>query len=176
MSQISDIKNPWRNIILSQPASFRSIVFHVDAGNRASGRRTALHEYPKRNDPYAEDMGRQARRFSFTAYLIYRPVARIYDYVTNRKALYEALEQDDAGMLIHPVFAPGGMMVMCEHFSMSETRERGGYTSYDIQFVEAGNSVSTGSGISLNTRSDVQSRAADVLSSALGILGNLPIN
>jgi prophage DNA circulation protein len=64
VTAISDFHNPWRDMLMQQ-ASFRGVVFHVETGARLSGRRTVVHEYPKRNDPYAEDMGRAARRFHF---------------------------------------------------------------------------------------------------------------
>jgi prophage DNA circulation protein len=94
MGQISDIKNPWRDL-LKTPASFRDVMFHIESGSRASGRRTVTHEYPKRNDPYAEDMGRLAVRFQFSGYLIYRPSNPHYQYVQQRIRLINALEQDD---------------------------------------------------------------------------------
>ncbi len=166
MSVIADMPNSWRGILLSEPASFRGVEFHVEAGTRTSGRRTVVHEYPKRWDdvngglPYSEDMGRHARRFTFTGYLVYRP--RIYrdvdDYVTQRKRLYEALEKEDAGRLVHPVFAPGGMLAICERYSMSETRERGGYTAFEMSFVEAGKAVSA-LGNAVNTNANVKSQA-----------------
>lgn len=147
MAPITDIKNPWRQL-LQTPASFRQVIFHVETGARASGRRVVLHEYPKRNDPYAEDMGRAARRFHFTGYLIYRPPPKDpyyrgagywYDYTTQRIALVHALELDEGGPLVHPVFCrEGPINVLVERYSMTESRERGGYTEFDMQFVEVG--------------------------------------
>lgn len=164
MSKISDFQNPWRTLLLSQPASFRGVIFHVEQGGRSSGRRTVVHEYPKRNENYAEDMGRSARRFQFSGYLIYRPRKQtetnpvLYDYVDQRRRLYEALEQDDIGKLNHPVFAPEGMNVMCERYSMNESRERGGFTQFEMSFVEHGKSTSA-FGNYVNTLSSVQSFA-----------------
>lgn len=160
MSQISDVQNPWRTLLLREQASFRGVMFHVENGGRSSGRRTVVHEYPKRNEPYAEDMGRQARRFQFSGYLIYRPRKPyennplLYDYVEQRKALHDALEKDDAGTLVHPVFAPGGLLAMCERYSMTESRERGGYTQFEMQFVEVGKVVSS-LGVAQDTKSNV---------------------
>src|SRR5215213_9033410 len=121
-------------------------MFHVESGARTSGRRVVSHEYPKRNENYAEDMGRQARRFQFTGYLIYKPSSGVlqiqgsirYNYVQQRQRLYEALEKDDADRLVHPVFAPGGILVMCERFTMTESRDRGGFTQFEMSFIEAG--------------------------------------
>jgi prophage DNA circulation protein len=137
------------------------VIFHVESGGRSSGRRTVVHEYPKRNDPYAEDMGRHARRFQFSAYLIYRPSNPLYEYISQRKLLYEALEADDIGTLVHPVFSPGGMQAMCERFSMVESRERGGYTQFEMQFVEGGKVVNA-LGVGLNTFSDVDMKSTSM--------------
>lgn len=174
MSQISDIRNPWRNLLFQQ-ASFRGVMFHVDVGARASGRRMVAHEYPKRNDPYSEDMGRQARRFNFSGYLVYRPRKSdetnpiLYDYVSQRTKLYTALEADDVGVLIHPVFCPGsGMSVICDHYSMSESRERGGYTEFNMSFVEFGQAVSIVKA-SVNTSSQVNSNATAAEQSGLSL-------
>jgi prophage DNA circulation protein len=157
MGQISDIRNPWRDLLMT-PASFRGVIFHIDSGSRASGRRSVIHEYPKRNDPYAEDMGRHAVRFQFAGYLIYRPSNPQYQYVQQRVRLVKALEEDDIGTLIHPVH--GTWQVMCERYSMTETRERGGYTQFDMSFVQAGspgNSV-----VKTNTLVNVTTRATSV--------------
>jgi prophage DNA circulation protein len=159
MSAIADIHNPWRDL-LRQQASFRGVIFHVETGARLSGRRTVVHEYPKRNDPYSEDMGRQARRWNFSGYLIYSTSSsRLYDYVQQRYALYSALENDDPGKLVHPVFCKGGVQATCERYTMVETRNRGGFTEFEMQFVEAGspgNSLQT-----VNTASQVANQAND---------------
>ena len=44
------------------PAKFRNARFHVESAVRESGRRIVSHEFPKRDVPYAEDMGRRAAR------------------------------------------------------------------------------------------------------------------
>jgi prophage DNA circulation protein len=174
MSQISDVKNPWRDILLGEPASFRGVIFHVETGGRSSGRRGVIHEYPKRNDPYAEDMGLVARRFQISGYLVYRPRKDfetnplLYDYVDQRKKLYEALEADDVGKLVHPVFAPGGIQALCERYSMTEGRERGGYTQFEMQFVETGRAVSS-AGVA-NTKASVAASASSAEKTALDLM------
>jgi prophage DNA circulation protein len=101
----------------------------------------------------------------------------LYDYVSQRTKLYNALEADDAGTLIHPVFAPGsGMLVMCERFTMSENRERGGYTQFDMQFVEAGTAVSA-TGIQDNTAAvKSNAAAADQAASNIQLTGRIRTN
>jgi prophage DNA circulation protein len=169
VSQISDSRNPWRDVLLGEQASFRRVMFHVESGGRSSGRRSVVHEYPKRNDPYAEDMGRIARRFQFSGYLIYRPSNPLYEYVSQRKLLYQALEEDDAGLLVHPVFAPGGMQAMCERFSMTESRERGGFTQFEMQFVEAGKATST-TAVPVNSQAMLKSSADAADATALTLM------
>lgn len=48
-------------------ASFNGINFSLVSSDLTFGRRTVLHEYPQRNMPYVEDLGRVARRISVTA-------------------------------------------------------------------------------------------------------------
>jgi prophage DNA circulation protein len=171
MSQISQFSNPWRDMLMQQ-ASFRGVIFHVETGARLSGRRTVVHEYPKRNDPYSEDMGRQARRWNIQGYLIYRPSNPLYEYTSQRYALYNALEGDDAGRLIHPVLAAGGIMAMCERYTMVENRTRGGFTEFEMQFVEAG---SAGNSLAfVNTASQVTTQSSNVDQSATNMVNNAP--
>lgn len=177
MSQISQIINPWRLILLRVPASWRGKIFHVESGNRTSGRRVVTHEYPKRDLPYGEDMGRHARRLQFSGYLIYRPGNPVYVYTSQRDALMEALEQPGNGDLIHPVFARTPMQALCERYSMSETREKGGFTQFDMSFVEAGASTSlvstTDTVSSVNTNAGKQEQAAvGTVNSAIGGIGH----
>ncbi len=133
MPGIKDLHNVWRDALL--PASFRGVEFHVELSTRASGRRTVVHEYPKRDLPYSEDMGRHAIRYAVTGYLIHGDF-RLPDVTQQRIRLYQALEQEDAGTLMHPSLGP--MLVMVERYSMTESKQKGGYFEFDMQFVEAG--------------------------------------
>src|SRR5262252_3747421 len=60
----------WR--LKLRQASFKAAAFHVESQGRVSGRRTVLHEYPKLDVPYAEDLGLHARRYQITGYVIQR--------------------------------------------------------------------------------------------------------
>jgi len=95
-----------------------------------------LHQYPKRNSPYAEDMGREAVRWNFNGYLILRDKGIGGNLLSQIASLLAALEADEAGMLMHPTL--GAMLVMCERYSYSDKRTAGGYVEFDMQFVEAG--------------------------------------
>ena len=80
-------------------ASFRGVPFEVDDVEASGGRRVVLHEYPLRDTPYREDLGRRAREFSVRGYIIQ---GRTYDYATSRANLLKALEAYGAGELVHP--------------------------------------------------------------------------
>ena len=134
MGSIKDIHNVWRDSLVM--ASFRNVEFHVEMGSMSSGRRTVVFEYPKRDLPYSEDMGRSARRWQFTAYLILGDKGIRNNLMQQRDELIRALEKELAGVLIHPDL--GQEYVMCERYTYSEQRERGGYMAFDLQFVEAG--------------------------------------
>jgi prophage DNA circulation protein len=134
MASIRDIRNVWRDNLV--PASFRGAVFHVETSGRSSGRRTVVHQYPKRNLPYTEDMGREVVRWTFTGYLILRDKGIGGNLLSQIGRLIGALEADEGGLLIHPTL--GTMMVLCERYSYSDKRTIGGYVEFDMQFVEAG--------------------------------------
>jgi len=170
MSIIAEIDNPWRQILLSAPASFRGVMFHVETGGVSSGRRTVVHEYPKRNMPYSEDMGQHAVRWTFSGYLIYRPSNAFYEYTSQRSRLIDALNENDSGMLFHPVFAPGGIMAMCERYSATESRERGGFTQFEMAFVNAGQSGNANPGA--DTVGRVDSNAGNAESASANAFTN----
>ena len=63
-------------------ASFRGAQFEVDDVDASGGRRLVKHEYPLRDVPYAEDMGRKAREYSVKAFIVQ---GRSYSYFDARK-------------------------------------------------------------------------------------------
>lgn len=126
-----------------QPASFRGVPFQVESGDLTAGRRVQTHEYPGRDKPYTEDLGRAVRKVSIEAFLVGD------DFMAKRDKLLAALEQGGAGELVHPWH--GRMTVNVD----GECRARhsnleGRFCAVTISFVEAGElafptaSVSTG--------------------------------
>ncbi len=77
-------------------ASFRGVPFHVSSVELEAGRRTVVHEYPQRDKPYVEDIGRATRKVSFTAFLVGD------DYITQAQAFIAAVEKKGPGTLVHP--------------------------------------------------------------------------
>jgi len=120
---------PWRMQLV--PASYAGVEFHVEQQSRNSGRRVVVHQYPKRDKPYSEDMGRQAVRYQMTGYLI-GP-----DYHIRKEELIRVLENKEGGLLVDPYLAKSDNCI-CERYSVLEGRERGGYCVFEMLFVELG--------------------------------------
>lgn len=114
-----------------QPASFRGVPFHVESDDLSAGRRTQTHEYPGRDKPYTEDLGRATRKGSIEAFLIGN------DYMAARDKLLAALEQGGPGELVHPWY--GRMTVSVDDGCRVRHGVRDGrYCAVTISFVEAG--------------------------------------
>ncbi len=86
----------WRDSL--QSASFRGVPFSVDSDESTFGRRVQVHEYPARDKPWTEDLGRATRRISVNAYLIGD------DYPARRDRLISAIETAGPGTLVHPYY------------------------------------------------------------------------
>ena len=81
-----------------RPGSFRGVPFETVDSTYSVGRRVVVHEYPQRDTPFVEDLGRKAREITFTA------VVAGADYIAKMQRLVEALEKPGSGVLIHPWF------------------------------------------------------------------------
>ena len=114
----------WRDQI-RRPASFRGVPFSVTDAEARIGRRMVLHEYPQRDDPYPEDLGRRARVFVVEAQVVGE------DYLTRRDALMRAIEQDGPGELIHPRHGVLKVVVL-DHVSVKESHREGGIARFSI--------------------------------------------
>jgi prophage DNA circulation protein len=132
------------------PASFRGVPFAVIDDRIAVGRRGETHEYPFRDTPFREDLGRRARRVAFTAFLLGDDVS------TQASALIDALEQKGSGMLVHPILGTMQMSVD-EPAELTEHWDKGRYVEARLSFVEPGQDIFPLG--SADTRAAVQSSA-----------------
>lgn len=130
--------NPWRSRL--SRASFCGAFFYVDIESISAGRRVALHEYPKKDDPWAEDMGKHATRHTVVGYVIAN-IVNNFDHRQDRDDLENACNTNGGGMLIHQLMKP--MSVVCTNYSMQDVNEKGGMTIFEMQFVERGNPGNT---------------------------------
>lgn len=113
-----------------RPGSFRGAAFVTSDSDLGGGRRVALHEYPERDLPWAQDLGRRARTYSLECFMIGA------DYFGPRDALIKALEEPGAGLLIHPFHGEHNLAV--EDYRCQESTVDGGIARFSITFVEAG--------------------------------------
>lgn len=112
-----------------RPASFRGVPFEVDGSDMDTGRRVQLHEYPQRDKPFAQDLGRSARAVKFDAFVVGA------DYVDKANALLGAMEEYGQGTLVHPWF--GSLKVNVTGCSVAFNRELG-LAKFSLNFVESG--------------------------------------
>jgi prophage DNA circulation protein len=112
--------------------SFRGAAFRTSRVEGEGGRRGVVHEFPQRDKPGYEDLGRAVRRFTIDCWVGGE------DYYAERDALQDALEQLGPGTLVHPF--KGTLTVAVENYRVSEEAAEGGggIATFAISFVEAG--------------------------------------
>lgn len=115
-----------------RPASFRGIAFHVVSDSANFGRRVALHEYPFRDEPVAEDLGRRAREIRISAILLGA------DYMQRRDALIEAAESSGGGKLVHPQYGEMQVSVTDGGMTVDHSSADGGCCRISFSCVETG--------------------------------------
>lgn len=114
-----------------QDASFRGVPFKVEEENAGTGRRVETHEYPNRDKPYTEDLGKVTFRPSITAYVVGD------DCFDQRDRLIDALNKPGPGTLVHPTY---GELKVCVdgEVRVSTSKSEGRIVRFDLKFVEAG--------------------------------------
>ena len=110
-------------------ASFRGVAFEVTSSDFKVGRRTQTFEYPQRDTPFTEDLGRSKRTITMTAYVIGA------DYITRMKRLIAACEKAGSGRLIHPWL--GTMEVVAVDLT-SPRFDSNRIATVTLNFVESG--------------------------------------
>lgn len=133
-------------------ASFRGVAFHVKDSSETFGRRLVRHEYPQRDKPYLEDMGRRAREFSIEAFVIG------LDYAAQRDSLIDAVETAGAGQLVHPYY--GTRVVTVGECKVTHSNDFGGSAKFSFSCIEAGEMAEPVVGI------DTEAQLANVQTSA----------
>lgn len=159
----------WRSQLRS--ASFRGVPFGVFDTSNAGGRRTVSHEYPFRDSPYVEDLGRKARTYQLQAFVVGE------NYMSGRDALIQALETSGPGKLIHPFL--GTLTVQAGEFSFTETRDDGGMASFSLTFLQTTDvvypsAVSSAAAATQASATTVNTAASAALQSAWALTGQDP--
>ena len=116
----------WRD--RKQGASFRGVPFLVDNDSVPVGRRTQLHEFPKRDQPFVEDLGRRTRQYKFTGFVAGD------DFLAQRDRLLTALDKPGSGELVHPWF--GRLTVTAGECELSHARNELGMARFNLVFID----------------------------------------
>lgn len=111
-------------------ASFRGFEFFVNTSQVAGGRRAVQHQYPNRETPYTEDMGRSAKSYQIEGHIIGD------DYFEAKERLFEVFEKKGPGELIHPFY--GSVIVQVSSLNVSESIKQGGIATFSVTFLEQG--------------------------------------
>jgi prophage DNA circulation protein len=128
------LPSAWRGDF--QPANFKGAFFYCEVGTYECGHRLVIHEFPKKDKPYTESMGRRYYGFTVRGYCIQSQTQPDYrNGQFGRNQLQEILDNGGKGMLQLPFQKP--KEVMCRQYRMTEEDRRGGYVVFDMQFVEA---------------------------------------
>ncbi|OQS32461.1 DNA circularization protein [Chromobacterium haemolyticum] len=118
-----------------RPASFKGVPFRVEDDAAEVGRRTVLHEYPYRDVPSGEDLGRAARRFNVSAFFFG------VDGPDELQELIEALESGGPGTLRHPWLGNHLCQLDGGSAKIRFPRAEAGKIVVDLVFVEAGQNL-----------------------------------
>lgn len=121
----------WRDRIDPElRGSYRGVEFFVERADTTAGRRWLVHEYPRRDVPYTEDMGRRAKEWRLAFFVAGD------DYDLQRDKLIEALDAPGAATLVHPYM--GTMSAVATDVSFSESTREGGVCVFEVTFTESG--------------------------------------
>lgn len=141
-----------------RPASFRGVPFSVTESTFTVGRRIHVFEYPQRDKPFVEDLGKSAREITVTA------VFAGADYISGMQKLLDAMEQEGSGVLIHPML--GSMKVTPkESTKVTYSTKDCGYSFATLTFVESGDYVYPTSAV--DTAAKVAAAASGLNAAAL---------
>lgn len=148
----------WRDRIDPElRGSFRGVEFHVERADTTAGRRWLVHEYPRRDVPYAEDMGRRKKEWRLALFVAGE------DYDLQRDKLLAALDAPGAATLVHPYM--GTMSAVATDVRFSESTREGGVCTFEVTFTESGQQLQPAT--SIDTRREVR-QAADACEKAVG--------
>lgn len=154
-----------------QQGSFRGVRFLSVRHDLDFGRRGPAHQYPDRDTPYFEDLGRKGKGWSLSVFVI-GP-----DYMDDRDALIAAFDQAGAGTLVHPWL--GTFDAQVTDARLSESTDEGGMARFDVQFVEPGiavtaNVVADTSSAAIAAADQVDANASDRFSEEFQTSGKPP--
>ena len=126
------------NVKTLREASYEGIRFDVDSATLTFGRRTVTHEFPQRDAPYVEDLGKATRQFSIQGFIVGD------DFIDRSKRLIDKVESQvgtdrraNHGKLVHPWL---GSLEVTPIDNPSITYDKAKrICTFTLTFLEAGN-------------------------------------
>jgi prophage DNA circulation protein len=155
-----------------KPASYGNVPFGVEGVRTAAGRKTSEHDYPFRDDVWVEDLGKKARRFEVSGFLVENDlITKQGGVAAQRDAMLAACETAGGQPLVHPTM---GRIenVCCLGVEINERRDLGLVFEIRLTLIVSGKrlyptSVTSSGGQSiLNATGLQQSALANFVSSA----------
>lgn len=119
-----------------QQASFNGVPFGVSVEGGKFGRRWARHEYPDRDTPWMEDMGRRTREHPIVGFLLEND--QVYlggDVIAQKAQMIAAVETPGLGQLIHPTL---GTLTVAATAEFVARWDEGLIYEVRFEFVESG--------------------------------------
>lgn len=121
----------WKDNLI--PASFKQVPFKVLDTRTIIGRRTVIHEFPFKDVPYVEDLGRKTDKFTINGYVV-QSKDNNFDYFAEKDALLKVLRELGSGYLEHPFL--GSMIVsLVDDVELTETYREGGIARFRMTFA-----------------------------------------
>lgn len=119
-------------------ASYNGISFFVESSSLTFGRRQAVFEYPQKDEPFVEDLGRSLRSIDVKGFIVGQ------DYAARAKRLIEAFEKPSVdsetgqpkNVLVHPWL--GRILVTPTDQPTVSWDINLGKASFSMKFIEAG--------------------------------------
>jgi hypothetical protein len=111
-------------------ASWRGIEFEPVSVSFQLGRHVVTHEFPLRDEPFAEDLARKARGITVDGLLVGD------DFDLARNKLITAIETQGEGTLVLPTF--GRVVMQLSDGSISESKAEQGQATFSLTLGEAG--------------------------------------
>lgn len=126
------------NVKTLREASYEGIRFDVDSATLSFGRRTVTHEFPQRDAPYVEDLGKATRQFSIQGFIVGD------DFIDRSKRLIDKIESQvgtdrraNHGKLVHPWLGSLDVTPIDNPSITYDKAKR--ICTFTLTFLEAGN-------------------------------------
>ena len=121
----------------TRQASWNGLPFALLSQQTSAGRKIALHEYPFRDESWAEDLGQKSRRFQVLGFLIENSVVYGGGSVTSQNSnMLKQLEVAGPGTFVHPLL--GSLQVTCLDAVLGTSWDAGRVVEVRFTFVEGG--------------------------------------